>query len=443
MNIDKNNGRGFIDILVGLQWGDEGKGKNIDDLLLSKVYSGVARFQGGANAGHTLNSAGVSFIGHIIPSGCLHEGIELYIGSEVVVDVVSLVKEIKELKEKGFDILPRLYISNRAKLVSYMHPFLDLADEAYRQGFGGKIGTTARGIGPAYSDSRARRGLLVGDVLYEDFSDKSENLALFHKNLLKLYAQEYGFEIPMEKIKESRENWLNAIEELRKMNICELSKLINERLQEGKNILAEGAQGIMLDIDFGDYPNVTSSNTLPANMCLGLGVPHGYIRNIYGVMKAYTTKVGGGHFPARISDEKTEKLFQDAGNEFGATTGRPRMCGWLDLFALEYAIRISGVNKIFINKADICPTEKVKVVTAYKKDGKITEEFPLRLNDITEVTTQDLPGWGQANFGVNKKENASPELLTYLNYVKQKLAPFGAEIISVGTGPSREHSFEF
>ncbi|MBP9715288.1 MAG: adenylosuccinate synthase [Candidatus Pacebacteria bacterium] len=435
--------KGFVDVLVGLQWGDEGKGKNIDDLLLSKVYSGVARFQGGANAGHTLNSAGVSFIGHIIPSGCLHQDMELYIGSEVVVDVISLVKEIKELKEKGFDIAPRLYISNRAKLVSYMHSYLDLADEAYRSNTGSKIGTTARGIGPAYSDSRARRGLLIGDVMFTDFNDKVEKLSLFHNNLLKLYKEEYGFEIATDKIEESKKNWTEAIEELKKMNICDLSYLIHERLESGKNILAEGAQGLMLDIDFGDYPNVTSSNTLPANMCLGLGIPHSYIRNIYGVMKAYTTKVGGGNFPARIKDESIEKLFQDAGHEFGATTGRPRMCGWLDLFALEYAIKLSGVNKVFINKSDICPTDKVKVVTGYIKDGKNTPEFPLRLNEITDVVTEDLPGWGQENFGVTDKDKISPELKTYMEYVENKLKNLGADIVSVGTGPSREHTIDW
>jgi adenylosuccinate synthase len=207
--------------------------------------------------------------------------------------------------------------------------------------------------------------------------------------------------------------------------------------------LAEGAQGVMLDIDFGDYPNVTSSNILPANVCLGLGVPHSAIRDIYGVIKAYTTKVGGGDFPARIKNEPTEKLFQNAGNEFGATTGRPRMCGWLDLFALRYAIGLSGANKIFINKADICPTEEIEVVTAYKMGDTVLEEFPLRLNQVTGVQTEKLAGWGKENYGVKEKEKVSKELAAYLIYLKEKLSDHEVKIVSVGTGPDREHSFNW
>ena len=434
------NQKGFVDVLVGLQWGDEGKGKNIDELLSLGVYSGVARFQGGANAGHTIKSGDVTFIGHIIPSGCLRDDIELYIGNEVVVDIVSLIKEIGELKNLGHDVAPRLYISNRAKLVSYLHPFIDQAEEAYRSKGGNKIGTTSRGIGPAYSDSRARRGLLVGDINFPDFPEKQKELEDLHMDMLHMYQTEHGFEIDKDKINEAKEKWLSALREIKKLNICDLSLLIQKRLKEGKNILAEGAQAIMLDIDFGDYPNVTSSNTLPANACLGLGIPHTVIRNIYGVMKAYTTKVGGGTFPARIADEFTEKLFQNAGHEFGATTGRPRMCGWLDLFAIRYAIGLSGVNKIFINKADICPTENIEVVTGYEISGKIIEEFPLRLSEVTGVKTEKMAGWGEANFGVNDKEKVSKELVTYLNYIKDKLSDLSLEIVSVGTGPDREHS---
>ncbi len=434
--------KGFIDCLVGLQWGDEGKGKNIDELLSSGIYSGVARFQGGANAGHTLKFGDLEFIGHIVPSGCLQENIELYVGNGVVVDIVSLVKEIKELKNLGFDVLPRLYISNRAKLVTYLHPFLDQAEEFSRKG-DSKIGTTSRGIGPTYSDSRARRGLLLGDILFPDFEQKLENLLKFQMNFLKMFQEDYGFEIPVEKIEEAKIKWQEALIEVKKMQICDLSFLIQKRLQEGKNILAEGAQGIMLDIDFGDYPNVTSSNTLPANVCLGLGVSHKYIRNIYGVIKAYTTKVGGGDFPARIKEEVVEKMFQEHGHEFGATTGRARMCGWLDLFALRYAVGLSGVNKIFINKADICPTDKIKVVLGYKKGDKTLEEFPLRLSEVTDVETEEILGWGNANYGVSSKEKISPALADYLNYIKEKLGEFDIQIVSVGTGPDREHSFSW
>jgi len=435
--------KGFVDAVIGLQWGDEGKGKNIDELLSHGVYSAVARFQGGANAGHTLKYKDMTFVGHIVPSGCLQKGIELYIGNGVVVDAVSLMKEIGELKKMGFNVVPRLYISNRAKLVSYLHPFLDQADEYRRNTIGTKIGTTSRGIGPVYSDVRARRALLIGDILLPDFEKKEKDLSKFHMNVLKMYEKEYGFEIPTAKIKEARANWQKAVKEVKKLNICDLSFLIQKRLGEGKNILAEGAQAVMLDMDFGDYPNVTSSNTLPANLCLGLGIPHTYIRNIYGVLKAYTTKVGGGHFPARIEDENLEKLFQKAGNEFGATTGRPRMCGWLDLVALRYAITLSGTNKIFINKADICLSDKVKVVTGYKTGKKTLKEFPLYLSEVTSVATDSIPGWGDENYGVSKKQNVSAELASYLKYIKSKLADLNVKIISVGTGPNREHFFNW
>jgi adenylosuccinate synthase len=439
----KKNKKGFVDVVVGLQWGDEGKGKNIDALLSRGIYSGVARFQGGANAGHTLKLGKITFIGHIVPSGCLQKNIELYIGNGVVVDIVSLMAEISQLKSFGFNVLPRLYISNRAKLVSYLHPFLDQADEHRRNKLGTKIGTTSRGIGPTYSDVRARRGLLMGDILLPDFTQKESTLSEFHLNLLNMYKEEYGFEINLEKIKEAKEKWFQALKEVKKLKICDLSFLIQTKLNDGKNILAEGAQAVMIDIDFGDYPNVTSSNTLPANVCLGLGIPHTVLRDIYGVLKAYTTKVGGGNFPARIEDPALEKLFQDAGHEFGATTGRPRMCGWLDLFALRYAIALSGVNKIFINKADICLSDKIKVVTGYKNNGKVLKEFPLYLNQIKNVVTEEIPGWGKTNYGVKDKKKVSKQLASYLNYIRNKLSDLKVKIVSVGTGPDRDQFFNW
>lgn len=443
--------RGFVDVVVGLQWGDEGKGKNIDQLLSSGIYGAVARFQGGANAGHTLKLGKKTFIGHIVPSGCLHKGTELYIGNGVVVDVMSLISEISQLRNLGFNVIPRLYISNRAKLVSYLHPFLDQAEE-YRRSklsdkLGTKIGTTARGIGPAYSDARARRAFLIGDMLLPDFKQKEAILSKYHINLLNMYKEKYGFEIDLEKIKKAKKDWWKAVKKIEKLKICDLSSLIQKRLKEGKNILAEGAQAVMLDMDFGDYPNVTSSNTLPANACLGLGIPHTYIRNVYGVIKAYTTKVGGGNFPARIKDEALEKLFQDAGQEFGATTGRPRMCGWLDIFALRYAIELSGANKIFINKADICLSDKIKVITGYKvqekNKTKILKEFPPYLSKVTDVVTENINGWGEKNYGVNNKKKVSKELVSYLKYIKNKLSDLDIKIISVGTGPDREQFFNW
>jgi len=438
-----NMKKGFIDVVIGLQWGDEGKGKNIDQLLSSGLYSAVARFHGGANAGHTLKFGDKTFIGHIIPSGCFRKNVDLYIGNGVVVDAISLINEISQLKDLGFDVTKRLYISERAKLVSYMHPFLDQADEHRRSKKGAKIGTTSRGIGPAYSDARSRKGLLVGDILLSDFKNKEADLTKFHMNFMSMYKEKYGFKIDLEKIKEARKKWLNAIKEIQKLRICNVSALVQSKLNAGKNILAEGAQAVMLDIDFGDYPNVTSSNTLPANVCLGLGVSHTVLRNIYGVLKAYTTKVGGGSFPSRIKDETLEKLFQKAGQEFGATTGRPRMCGWLDLFALRYAIGLSGANRIFINKADICLSEKIRVVIGYKKGKKSLKEFPLYLSDVTDVTTEGIPGWGSANYAVNDKKKVSKELTSYLKYIKNKLADLNVKIISIGTGPDRDHFFNW
>lgn len=435
--------KGFIDAVIGLQWGDEGKGKNIDELLSHGIYSGVARFQGGANAGHTVKSGQATFIGHIMPSGCLQKDIDLYIGNGVVVDALSLIKEIAKLKNLGFNVAPRLYISNRAKLVSYLHPFIDQADEHMRGKLGTKVGTTARGIGPAYSDARARRGLLLGDILLPDFKQKELNLSKFQMNFLNMYRDQYGFKYSSKIIKIARNKWLKAVQKLKKLQISDVSFLIQKKLSTGENILAEGAQAVMLDIDFGDYPNVTSSNTLPANVCLGLGVPHTVLRNVYGVIKSYTTKVGSGNFPARMSDPALEKLFQNAGHEFGATTGRPRMCGWLDLFALRYAIRLSGANKIFINKADICLSDKVKVVTGYKNKGKILKEFPLYLNQINGVVTEEIPGWGNANYGVKDKKKVSKELSLYLKYIKNKLADLKIKIVSVGTGPNRDHFFNW
>jgi len=373
----------------------------------------------------------------------LQKKIELYIGNGVVVDAVSLITEISQLKKLGFNVVPRLYLSNRAKLVSCLHPFLDQAEESRRSKSGKNIGTTTRGIGPSYADSRARRGLLIGDILSPDFKKRKSDLLDFQMNFLKMYKEKYGFAYSVEKINEAKKKWEEALKKLKKLQIGDVSSLIQQRLNEGKNILAEGAQGVMLDIDFGDYPNVTSSNTLPANVCLGLGVPHTFLRNIYGVIKAYTTKVGGGSFPARIENQALEKLFQDAGQEFGATTGRARMCGWLDLFALRYAIGLSGANKIFINKADICLSDKIKVITGYKQNQKALKKFPLYLKEVTDVVTEEMPGWGKSNFGVRDKQKVSKKLARYLNYIKNKLSDLQVKIISVGTGPEREQFFNW
>jgi len=432
--MEKKNSSGKVDVIFGLQWGDEGKGKEIDAMLSG--YNSVIRFQGADNAGHSYMFNGVSIIGHLMPSGALHEKVDLIIGNGVVVNPLSLKKEVDDLKSKGIDVLKRLYISERAKIVTYMHPFVDGAGESRM----GKscIGSTLRGVGPAYKDFKARQILLIGDMLRPDFDGKLANFLEFQRSELEMYSSMYKCEIPWAEIDEKKKEWLSTLEWMKSLNICDVSELVRKKLADGKNILAEGAQGVMLDCDFGDYPFVTSSNTLPANVCLGIGVPHQALGKIYGVIKAYTTKVGGGSFPSRIRNEKVEKLFQEAGHEFGATTGRPRMCGWLDLVALKRDIYLSGATGLFINKADICPVNKIKIVVGYLgKERKKIEGFPLHLEDIYDVETVEFEGWGEKARNVIFGEDLPSELVTYIKYIENEIAPFGVKIELLGTGPER------
>jgi len=431
--------KGKVDVILGLQWGDEGKGKQIDCLL--PKYSGVARFQGGPNAGHTYMYEGVQIIGHAIPSGTLHSHVDLFVGNEVVVNPASFVKEIKDLLDKGINVTERLYISERAKLITYLHPFLDAAEE-HRMGKK-SVGSTMTGMGPAYRDFRGRQIQMIGDLLRPEFKSLSENFLNLQMCLLRMYASEFGYEIPFEKINEKRKEWQDALEEIKKLKIWDVSALIKKKLEAGENILAEGAQGIMLDVDFGDYPYVTSSNTLTANACLGLGFPHQSLGNIYAVMKAYTTKVGGGSFPSKIEDEEVEESFRVAGGEYGATTGRPRMCGWIDLVALKRSIYLGGINGIYINKVDICPVDKIKIVTGYlDKDGKIIDDFPLHLEDVCGTVAVEFPGWGKKADGITSEDELPCELLDYIDFIRKEIEPYGAKIMALGTGPDRGQSVD-
>jgi len=429
---------GNVDVLIGLQWGDEGKGKQIDSLIPD--YDSVARFQGGPNARHCYEFNGVKIIGHQMPSGALHKHVDLIIGNGVVVNPSSLIKEFLDLKDKGIDVSKRLYISERAKLITYLHPFMDAAEEC-RMGKK-SVGSTLTGIGPSYRDFKARQILLVGDILRCKFCALLEDFLNFQMKTLKMYEKEYGYIIPKEEIDTKQLEWFSALNEMELFNICDVSDLIRKKIENGKKILAEGAQGVMLDNDFGDYPYVTSSNTLTANVCLGLGIPHQYIGEVYGVIKVYTTKVGGGFFPSKIKDSKVENDFRVAGNEYGATTGRPRMCGWLDLVQLKLAIYLSGTTSLFINKADICPTDRIQLVVNYLDgDHRIIEKFPLHLEEeICDTETYEFLGWGDKASGLMKDDDLPEELISYIKFIENELNPLNVKIMSLGTGPKREQS---
>lgn len=426
--------KGKVDILLGLQWGDEGKGKQIDEIASN--YDSIARFQGGPNAGHSYEYKGVTIIGHLMPSGSFHEHIDLIVGNGVVLNPYLFMKEFMDLKSKGIDVSKRLYISERTKLLTYLHPYLDAADEVR---LGKKaIGSTLTGIGPGYADFKGRKISLVGDILRRDFHESSAKFLHYQMFLLEMYATQWGYEIPYDKIAEKKIEWFEAIEQMKQFNICDVSELLRKKLAAGKRILAEGAQGVMLDNDLGDYPFTTSSNTLPANACLGLGFPHTAIGEVYGVMKAYTTKVGGGSFPSKIKDPEVEANFRKAGNEFGATTKRPRMCGWLDMVALKRAVYLSGITGLYINKVDICPVETIQVVTRYlDTENKPITNFPLHLEDVYNTETVDFDGWDNRAEGVDDVRDLPNELVHYINYIESEL---DVKIISLGTGKERGQS---
>lgn len=414
-----------VDILLGLQWGDEGKGKVID--YLSPKYDIVARFQGGPNAGHTLVINGEKTVLHTVPSGILQERPVNVIGNGVVIDPVTLKKEIETLTAKGVEINKRLFVSKKAHFILPTHKILDAASEAAKGQE--KIGSTLRGISPTYMDKTGRNGLRVGDILSPDFKTVYNRIKEKHLHLLKIYDFEFSLD-------EIEKTWFEAIDFVRSLNLIDSEYYLNNELAKGKTILAEGAQGTMLDIDFGTYPYVTSSNTITAGACNGLGIAPQKIREVIGIAKAYCTRVGSGPFPTELLDA-TGDAIRKTGNEFGATTGRPRRCGWIDLPALKYAVMINGVTQIVMTKADVLNDfTEIEACTEYKFKGNVSQEIPYNMvNEVIEPVYRKLAGWNTDLRNYSSYENLPDNFLKYLAFVENYLA---TEVTMISTGPERE-----
>ncbi len=406
-----------VDVLLGLQWGDEGKGKIVD--YLADQYHAIARFQGGPNAGHTLVIEGKKHVLHTIPSGIFRENCINLIGNGVVIDPVTILKEIDHLVGEGVPVKERLYISKRANLILPTHKVLDAASEAAKGKE--KIGSTLKGIGPTYMDKTGRNGLRIGDILEKDFQKRYDALKAKHLSLLQIYDFEYD-------ITELEKQWFDAIEVLRGYQLVEGTYFANNLLAQGKRILAEGAQGSMLDIDFGTYPFVTSSNTITAAVCTGLGISPKKIGDVIGISKAYCTRVGSGPFPTELDGPVGEEL-RRVGGEFGATTGRPRRCGWIDLPALHYTCMINGVTQLVITKADVMSAVKeFAACTEYEYDGKTSKELPFDLcqTDIKPVYKQ-FSSW-------NEIDDKMPDALEkYIKFIEEYL-DIPVTIVSIGPG---------
>ncbi|HNP20316.1 MAG TPA: adenylosuccinate synthase [Fulvivirga sp.] len=414
-----------LDILLGLQWGDEGKGKVVD--YLAPKYDVVARFQGGPNAGHTLEFDGIKHVLHQIPSGIFRKDIKNIIGNGVVLDPVIFKKEIEALAKYNLDVFANLFISKKAQLIIPTHRLLDAAYEVAKGKK--KIGSTLKGIGPAYQDKIARQGLRVGDIVLPSFKKKYQKLVESHERILGFYKSEY-------ELKQLETDFFESIKFLKKFELIESEYAVNDELSNGSKVLAEGAQGSLLDVDFGSYPYVTSSNTTASGACSGLGVAPNKIGEVFGIFKAYCTRVGGGPFPTELFDEDG-KLMQKEGNEFGATTGRPRRCGWLDLPALKYAIMINGVTQLFMMKADVLNVfKKIKVCTGYKmEDGRIIDIMPYEIvEEKIEPILIEMEGWSTSLEGVDEFEKFPEQLRNYVYYLEQEL---NVPINMVSIGPDR------
>lgn len=414
-----------MDVLLGLQWGDEGKGKIVD--FLAPKYNVVARFQGGPNAGHTLEFDGIKHVLHQIPSGIFRNDIINIIGNGVVLDPVIFKKEVEALDKYNIDVKANLFVSKKTQLILPTHRLLDAA---YEEAKGKKkIGSTLKGIGPTYQDKVARQGLRVGDILSENFKKKYTKLVKKHLEILSHYNTKYNLEAV-------EDEFFRAIEFLKTFDLIEGEYKINSELSSGSKILAEGAQGSLLDIDFGSYPYVTSSNTTTSGACSGLGVAPNNIGEVYGIFKAYCTRVGGGPFPTELFDEDGARM-QKEGNEFGATTGRPRRCGWIDLPALKYTIMINGVTQLFMMKADVLSIFKtIKVCTHYKlPDGTVSDIFPYEIVDQEiEPVYKELPGWNVAIDKIDEFDALPEELKSYIQYLENELK---VPINIISLGPDR------
>lgn len=417
-----------VDVLLGLQWGDEGKGKIVD--VLTPKYDVITRFQGGPNAGHTLEFNNIKQVLHTIPSGIFRKNKINIIGNGVVIDPIVFKKEIESLIKIGFDLSDNLYISKKAHLILPTHRILDAASEEKKGKT--KIGSTLKGIGPTYKDKIGRDGLRVGDLLH-DFDDKYTSRIENHKDMLREYFK-FDYE---EMLNECEKDWFEGLELLKSFQIVDSEHMINQLLQENKSVLAEGAQGTLLDIDFGSYPYVTSSNTICAGACTGLGIAPQKIGKVFGIFKAYCTRVGMGPFPTELLDETGTKL-RDAGNEYGSTTGRPRRCGWLDLVALKYSNMLNGVTELIMMKADVLDQfEFIKICVGYEIDGEVVEHFPFELNDDVKPIYVELPGW-KTDLTKIKDQNEFPEELNnYIHFIAEEM---GIPVSIASVGPNREQT---
>ncbi|MCX8080677.1 MAG: adenylosuccinate synthase [Bacteroidia bacterium] len=415
-----------VDVLLGLQWGDEGKGKIVD--VLSGNYQIIARFQGGPNAGHTLKIGDQKHVLHTVPSGIFNPDVMNVIGNGVVIDPIVLRKELENIEKLGLEPKKRLIISRRAHLILPSHRVLDAANERWKGK--NKIGSTLKGIGPAYMDKTGRNGIRIGNIELDDFPDIYKSLVDKHKDILKLYGESVG-----DDFKTTEKEWLEAVAYLKDYSLEDTEYYLNHALLTGKKILAEGAQGTLLDVDFGTYPFVTSSNTICAGAFQGLGISPNKIGNVIGIFKAYCTRVGSGPFPTEVTDDLGEQIRQK-GNEFGSTTGRPRRTGWLDLPALKYSIMINGVTELHMMKADVLTgLDEIKVCTHYSYRGKIVDYVPFRVDEShVQPVYQSLKGWKKDISICREKTKMPRELKQYIQFIEKHT---GVKIACVSVGPER------
>ena len=418
-------GKGKVDVLLGLQWGDEGKGKVVD--VLTPRYDVVARFQGGPNAGHTLEFEGQKYVLRSIPSGIFQGDKINIIGNGVVLAPDLFMEEAKALEKSGHDLRSRLLISKKAHLIMPTHRVLDAAYEAQKGK--NRVGTTGKGIGPTYTDKVSRTGLRVGDIL-EDFDNKYAAAKARHEAILKSLNFDYD-------ITDVEQKWMEGVEYLRQFAIVDSEHLLNRVLNEGKNVLCEGAQGTMLDVDFGSYPYVTSSNTICAGACTGLGLGPNRIGEVFGIMKAYCTRVGAGPFPTELFDE-TGCQIRDLGHEYGAVTGRERRCGWIDLVALRYAIMVNGVTQLIMMKSDVLDQfATIKACVAYRVNGEVTRDFPYNIKHGVEPVYEELPGWQTDMTHFTSEEQFPQAFRDYITFLEKEL---DTPITIISIGPDREQT---
>jgi len=418
-----------VDLLLGLQWGDEGKGKIVD--VLTKNYDIIARFQGGPNAGHTLEFDGIKHVLRTIPSGIFHENSINLIGNGVVIDPVAFVKELEGLDKFNLDYRKNLLLSRKAHIILPTHRLLDAASEASKGK--AKIGFTLKGIGPTYMDKTGRNGIRLGDLEFENWQEKYRALADKHEGMIDFYNVDVQYDLA-----DLEAEFFAAVEILKTLKFIDSEEYLHQAQKEGKTVLAEGAQGSLLDIDFGTYPFVTSSNTTAAGACTGLGVPPNKVKNVFGIFKAYTTRVGSGPFPTELFDEVGEKMAK-IGNEFGAVTGRPRRCGWLDLVALRYAVQVNGVTELIMMKADVLSGfESLKVCTSYNYKGGTIHHLPYNIEaeNVTPIYTE-MKGWKADLTGMGEASQLPKALNDYIDFLEKELE-IPIKIVSVG--PDRKQT---